>query len=95
MYYAFDHADLNFPVTRPLNLDSSRAPEYKPFVLPQGLPFHSFNGPNQSFQVPKGQKFTVNGQQTDVFGLKKGMNVSATAYTEVPDLAHWFKCCLR
>jgi hypothetical protein len=43
------------------------------------------DGTNQSFKIPKGQKFTVNGQQTDAFGLKKGMNVSATAITEVPE----------
>jgi hypothetical protein len=43
------------------------------------------DGTNQSFKIPKGQKFTVNGQQTDAFSLKKGMNVSATAITEVPE----------
>jgi LPXTG-motif cell wall-anchored protein len=43
------------------------------------------NGSNQSFKIPKGQKFTIGGQQTDAFGLKKGMNVSATAITEVPE----------
>jgi hypothetical protein len=43
------------------------------------------NGTNQSFKIPKGQKFTINGQQTDAFNLKKGMKVSATAITEVPE----------
>jgi hypothetical protein len=43
------------------------------------------NGTNQSFKIPNGQKFTVNGQQTDAFGLKKGMVVSAVAITEVPE----------
>jgi hypothetical protein len=43
------------------------------------------DGTNQSFKIPKGQKFTVNGQETDAFSLKKGMNVSATAITEVPE----------
>jgi hypothetical protein len=43
------------------------------------------DGTNQSFKIPKGQKFTINGQQTDAFGLKKGMNVSATAITETPE----------
>src|SRR3954451_9712592 len=28
------------------------------------------DGSNQQFKIPKGQKFTVNGQQTDAFGLK-------------------------
>jgi hypothetical protein len=51
------------------------------------------DGTNQSFKIPKGQKFTVNGQQTDAFGLKKGMNVSATAVTETPEtvVAHEVK----
>jgi hypothetical protein len=44
------------------------------------------DGTNQSFKIPKGQKFTINGQQTDAFGLKKGMNVSATAVTETPEI---------
>jgi hypothetical protein len=42
------------------------------------------NGENQQFKIPKGQKFMVNGQQTDAFGLKKGMVVSATKVVEEP-----------
>jgi LPXTG-motif cell wall-anchored protein len=42
------------------------------------------DGTNQQFKIPKGQKFTVDGQQTDAFGLKKGMTVSATKVVEVP-----------
>jgi hypothetical protein len=41
---------------------------------------------NQSFKIPKGQKFTINGQKTDAFGLKKGMTVSVVAITEVPEI---------
>jgi hypothetical protein len=43
------------------------------------------DGTNQSFNIPKGQKFTVNGRETDAFGLKKGMVVNATAVTESPE----------
>ncbi len=43
------------------------------------------NGKNQTFKIPKGQKFTVDGQQTDAFGLKKGMVVTATKIVEVPE----------
>jgi len=43
------------------------------------------NGKNQRFNIPKGQKFTVNGQETDAFGLKKGMVVSAQRVTEIPE----------
>ncbi|HEX4772064.1 MAG TPA: LPXTG cell wall anchor domain-containing protein [Bryobacteraceae bacterium] len=43
------------------------------------------DGTNQQFSIPKGQKFTVDGQQTDAFGLKKGMTISATKVVEVPE----------
>jgi hypothetical protein len=44
------------------------------------------DGTNQQFKIPKGQKFTVEGQQTDAWGLKKGMKVSATKVVEVPEI---------
>jgi hypothetical protein len=43
------------------------------------------NGKNQRFTIPKDQKFTINGQETTAFGLKKGMVVSAQRVTEVPE----------
>jgi len=42
------------------------------------------NGTNQSFKIPKDQKFNVNGEMVDAFGLKKGMLVTATKIVEVP-----------
>ncbi len=42
------------------------------------------DGTNQQFKIPKGQKFMVDGKETDAWGLKKGMNVSATKIVEVP-----------
>jgi LPXTG-motif cell wall-anchored protein len=42
------------------------------------------DGTNQEFKIPKGQKFNVNGQMTDAWGLKKGMMVSATKVVEEP-----------
>jgi hypothetical protein len=42
------------------------------------------DGTNQEFKIPKGQKFNVDGQTVDAWGLKKGMNVSATKIEEVP-----------
>src|SRR6201987_2812730 len=42
------------------------------------------DGTNQQFKIPKGQKFTVDGQQVDAWGLKKGMRVSATKGVEEP-----------
>jgi len=43
------------------------------------------NGENQRFNIPDGQKFTINGEVTDAFGLKKGMVVSAQRVREVPE----------
>lgn len=43
------------------------------------------DGTNQSFKIPKGQKFTIDGQETDAFALKKGMKISAQRVTEVPE----------
>src|SRR5580704_12804550 len=42
------------------------------------------NGTNQSFKIPKDQKFNVAGQMVDAFGLKKGMVLTATTIVEVP-----------
>jgi len=43
------------------------------------------DGTNQEFKIPEGQKFMVDGTETDAFGLKKGMVVSATKVVEVPE----------
>jgi hypothetical protein len=43
------------------------------------------NNQNQKFNIPKGQKFTVDGRETDAFGLRKGMRVNAQRVTEVPE----------
>jgi len=43
------------------------------------------NNQNQRFNIPEGQKFNVDGQMVDAFGLRKGMMISATRVTEVPE----------
>jgi hypothetical protein len=43
------------------------------------------NGTNQKFKIPKGQKFNIDGQMMDAWGLKKGMKISATKVTEAPE----------
>jgi len=43
------------------------------------------DGTNQQFKIPSGQKFNVDGQMVDAFGLKKGMKISATKIVEVPE----------
>jgi LPXTG-motif cell wall-anchored protein len=44
------------------------------------------DGTNQQFRIPKDQKFKVDGRETDAWGLKKGMKVSATKIVEVPEV---------
>jgi hypothetical protein len=43
------------------------------------------DGTHQQFKIPEGQKFNIDGQTTDAWGLKKGMKVSATKIVEVPE----------
>jgi RNase P/RNase MRP subunit p29 len=43
------------------------------------------DGKNQRFKIPKGQKFNINGQETDAFGLKKGMKIDAQMVVEQPE----------
>ena len=43
------------------------------------------DGKNQRFTIPKGQKFTVDGQQVDAFSLKKGMKIDAQKIVEQPE----------
>jgi len=43
------------------------------------------DGTNQKFSIPKGQKFNVDGQMLDAWGLKKGMKISATKVVESPE----------
>jgi hypothetical protein len=40
---------------------------------------------NKQYRIPKDQKFTIDGQELTAFELKKGMNVSATVLTAVPE----------
>jgi LPXTG-motif cell wall-anchored protein len=42
------------------------------------------DGSNQQFKIPKGQKFNVDGQMVDAWGLKKGMVITATKVVEEP-----------
>lgn len=43
------------------------------------------NGESQAFKIPDGQKFIVDGQETDAFGLKEGMKITATKIVETPE----------
>ena len=43
------------------------------------------DGKNQRFKIPQGQKFNINGQETDAFGLRKGMKIDAQMVVEQPE----------
>lgn len=42
------------------------------------------DGTNQQFRIPRGQMFNINGQMVDAWGLRRGMNISATRVVETP-----------
>ncbi len=42
------------------------------------------DGKNQQFKVPQNQKFNVDGQMVDAFGVRKGMTITATKIVEEP-----------
>jgi len=42
------------------------------------------DGTNQQFKIPRGQKFNIDGQMVDAWGLKKGMTITATKVVEEP-----------
>ena len=44
------------------------------------------DGKNQQFKIPNGQKFNVDGQMVDAWGLKKGMKVVGTKVVETPQI---------
>ena len=56
-------------------------------VPPKSVTLKLEDGSTQRFTIPSGQKFMVNGQQTDAWGLRKGMKISATKVVEEPQMA--------
>jgi len=51
---------------------------------PNSLILTMDDGKNQRFKIPKNQKFKINGEMVDAWGLKKGMTLSATKIVEEP-----------
>src|SRR5271169_4765952 len=43
------------------------------------------DGKNQEFKIPNNQKFVINGETVDAFGLRRGMVITATKIVEVPE----------
>ena len=42
------------------------------------------DGTNQQFSIPRGQKFMINGRETDARDLRRGMTITATRIVEEP-----------
>jgi len=51
---------------------------------PKSVTLQLADGSTKAYNVPKDQKFMIDGQEKTVFDLKKGMVVSATVVTETP-----------
>jgi len=51
-------------------------------IPPRSVTLTLENNTNQTFNIPQGQKFNVNGEMVDAWGLKKGMKVTATKVVE-------------
>jgi len=52
---------------------------------PTSVTLRMENNETQRFKIPDGQKFNVEGQMVDAFGLKEGMIVTASKVTETPE----------
>jgi hypothetical protein len=44
------------------------------------------NNKNHVFKIPNGTKFNIEGQDTNAWGLKKGMDIHVTTVTESPEM---------
>jgi len=42
------------------------------------------DGTNQSFRIPRNQKFNIDGRMVDAWGLRRGMRINATRVVEEP-----------
>lgn len=51
---------------------------------PSSVSLRLEDGTTETFKIPKGQKFMVDGQETDAMGLRKGMQISATKIVTEP-----------
>ncbi len=72
--------------TTPMTITSTQTVTGKVYQImaPNSVTLTLEDGTTQQFKIPKGQKFTVDGKETDAFGLRKGMEVSATRVVEEP-----------
>jgi hypothetical protein len=53
---------------------------------PRSVVITMANNKNHVFKIPEGTKFDIDGQETDAWGLKRGMEVKVTTVTESPEM---------
>jgi len=52
---------------------------------PRSIVITMANNKNHVFRIPEGTKFNIDGQETDAWGLQKGMHITVTSVTESPE----------
>jgi hypothetical protein len=72
--------------TTPMTITTVQSVKGKVWVInpPLSIILTLENGQNQQFKIPKGQKFNVDGQMVDAWGVRKGMIITATKVVEEP-----------
>ena len=72
--------------TTPMTITTVEAVKGKVWAItpPLSMILTLEDGKNQQFKIPEDQKFNVDGQMVDAFGLRKGMIITATKITQEP-----------
>lgn len=55
-------------------------------IPPRSVVITMANNKNHVFKIPEGTKFNIDGRETDAWGLRNGMTITATTVTESPEI---------
>ena len=72
--------------TTPMTITSTKTVTGRVYNVnpPNSVSLTLADGTTEQFKIPKGQKFMVDGKEVDAFGLRKGLEISATKVIEEP-----------
>lgn len=72
--------------TTPMTITSTQTVTGRVYNVnpPNSVSLTLADGTTEQFKIPKGQKFMVDGKEVDAFGLRKGLEISATKVVEEP-----------
>lgn len=72
--------------TTPMTITSTQTVTGRVYQVmpPNSVTLTLADGTTEQFKIPKGQKFMVDGKEVDAFGLRKGLEISATKVVEEP-----------